>query len=144
MADKRVKHKGRKTTRSFFMFTHNMARHQNYIGLSKDGKLILLYFKSQFNGKNNGDLVATIKMVKANGYGSSASQLNKALKELEAKGFIVKTRQGGKNQCNLFAITSEPIHDCKGKHDFPVTTIASNAWRKIESCSPYMDKTSRD
>ena len=129
----RAKLKGRRDKGGFMLIHHDMLKHPNYISLSKDAKLIFVFLKSQYRGHNNGDLSATLNMVKSNGYGSSSAQLSKALKELVDKEFIIKTRQGGKNKCNLFAITCESIDDGKGKHDFRSTKVASNEWRNINS-----------
>jgi len=125
----RTKLKGRRVSGGFMMIHHVLLNHKNFCDLSKDAKLIFFFLKSQYNGHNNGDLSATLKMIKAKGYGSSSGQLSKALKELENTGFIVKTRQGGKNRCNLFAVTCEAIDYCNGKHDFMETTTAPNYWK---------------
>jgi len=83
---------------------------------------------AQFNGTNNGDLSAAPKIMKLYGWNSQGS-LHKALAELLAFGFIEQTRQGGKNQCSLYAVTWLPIDDCKGKLDVSPTKVPSNLWK---------------
>jgi len=54
---------------------------------------------------------------------NSNQQLSKALKELIDKNLIMQTKQGGLNiGPNLYAITWQPIHECKGKLDVNPTT----------------------
>ncbi|MGH8320467.1 MAG: hypothetical protein ACRESI_00785 [Gammaproteobacteria bacterium] len=59
----------------------------------------------------------------------SKDQLNKALRELLTAGWIMLTRQGGKNQCSLYGITFQAIDECKGKLEVPVTTTAPGWWK---------------
>jgi hypothetical protein len=46
-----------------------------------------------------------------------------------AHGFIEQTRQGGKNQCSLYAVTWLAIDECNGKLDVNPTRAASNLWK---------------
>ena len=132
MARKRAKAKGRAdyVPGGYLKITRRMLDHKNFISLSRSAKLTYQFIKGQYNGYNNGNLAAALSMYKAKGYGTSSSQLRKSLVELEDKEFILKTRQGGKNRCNLFAVTDEAIDDCNGKHDYRATKVASNCWMK--------------
>jgi hypothetical protein len=87
---------------------------------------------SQFDGKNNGDLSAAPKICKLYGWSSQGSVYS-ALVELLANGFIEQTRQGGRNQCSLYAVTWLPINECNGKLDVSATKVASNLWRPENS-----------
>ncbi len=60
---------------------------------------------------------------------SSQGSIHGALVELIGNGFIEQTRQGGKNQCSLYAVTWLAIDDCKGKLDVNPTRVASNLWK---------------
>ena len=58
--------------------------------------------------------------------------------ELEAAGFIEKTRHGSKRICNLYAITWHPIDECKtkggmSKLDVGPTRTPSNKWKRSVS-----------
>jgi hypothetical protein len=55
--------------------------------------------------------------------------VHKALAELLALGFIEQTRQGGKNQCSLYAVTWLAIDECNGKLYVKPTNVASNLWK---------------
>ena len=88
----------------------------------------LLYLITQYNGYNNGNLSAPLtKSVECFGLGDKA--LQRALKELKDKGFIEKTRQGGKNHCNLYAVTFYAMDAIKGL-DIEPTAHPSNKWRE--------------
>lgn len=86
---------------------------------------------------NNGDLSITHKMLKEEfNVSMSKSTLSNSLKRMIDKGFIIKTRQGGKNMCSLYALTYMKIGDIKGadgkrKIDYPPTEAPSNDWRAI-------------
>lgn len=83
---------------------------------------------AQYNGYNNGDLCASMTVMKLYGWTSSGT-VNNAVKELIAEGFIEKTRQGGRNQCSLYAVTWKPINECNGKHNVKETSKPSNLWK---------------
>ena len=83
---------------------------------------------AQYNGKNNGDLSAAPKIMALFGWSSHGS-VDDAIVELITQGFIEQTRQGGRNQCSLYAITWQPIDECGGKLDIKPTIVASNLWK---------------
>lgn len=83
---------------------------------------------AQFKGNNNGDLSAAPKIMKLFGWTSQGS-IHSALTELLGLGFIEQTRQGGKNQCSLYAVTWLPIDECNNKLDVRPTKLASNLWQ---------------
>ncbi len=60
---------------------------------------------------------------------NSSDQLCKAKNELIERGFIVISRQGGRNLCNLYAVTLAAIDDCKGKLDIGASNKALNSWK---------------
>lgn len=90
---------------------------------------LLMELARQYRGNNNGDLSVTLSMLKGRGW-TSEDTLRKHLHELEERGWIVKTRQGGRHiGCNLYAVTWWPIDDCGGKHMHPVEHKASHLWK---------------
>ena len=127
--DKRNRVKNRVNKGSFLAIPHELLRSENYASLSNKAVKCLLDISAQFNGSNNGDLSCTLKLMKKCGWNSN-SQLDKAKKELLEKGFIVLTRQGGRNKCNLYAITWQPIDECNGKLDRPATKTALGYWKE--------------
>lgn len=93
---------------------------------------LLLCLLRQYNGFNNGDFSAAAKVLKKWGWNSESS-IQKALKELIQKRWIVISRQGGLGiGCSLYAITWLAIDDCNGKIDLSPTKKASDDWKDYE------------
>lgn len=87
--------------------------YDSYAFRSLNFKATALYHHmlTMFNGGNNGNLSATLSMMKHFGWSSSAT-LSSAIKELLEHGLIKKTRQGGMGaikQCSLYAFTHLPV-----------------------------------
>ena len=122
---KRAKATGRKESGPFLAVPKRMLDSPNYTKLTFKARAMLLELARQYNGSNNGDLCATYNTLKDRGFGSKETIFD-AIRELEVLGFIVRTRQGGKNLCNLFAITWKPIDECSGKLDVKPTITATN------------------
>jgi len=129
MARTREKIKGRSSSRRFLALPHVVLEHRDFVSLSNKAIKLLLDLAMQYNGSNNGDLCATFSMMKKRGW-SSNDQRSKALKELLDKNLIVLTRQGGRKIANLYAITWQPIDECKGKLDVRSTKLAPRLFRK--------------
>lgn len=99
------------------------------------------------NATRNGDLSLAPKAMAMRGW-SGRSTLQAAVKELEAHGLLVRTRQGGRLDCTLYALTLFPI-DCDARkldagavgsytsRDFegagltPPTAEAPATWRQV-------------
>lgn len=137
MGRSRQKAKKRKEAHSFVQFPHYMLTDASFGGLSARACKLLLYLAGQYKGSNNGDLQATIKLARAAGW-NSMSNLQAATRELEEAGFIVRTRQGGRNRCSLFALTWFPVDYCNGKLDIPASNVASNDWRSGRNRAPLV------
>ena len=129
MVRTREKMKGRRSGGRFLSLPYVVLEHPEYISLSKKAVKLLIDLAIQYNGHNNGDFCATFSMMKKRGW-SSNDQLQKALKELIAKNFIMLTRQGGKKIANLYAITWQPIDECGGKLDISSTKKAPRSFRE--------------
>lgn len=119
---------GRRGSGSFVALPHSLLRHENFANLSPRATKLFLDMAACYFGNNNGDFSCAWTTMKARGW-KSHDQVFKAQRELEVKGFIVKTRQGGRNKCNLYALTIWSIDECKRKLDVAETRVASNAWR---------------
>ena len=129
--------KGRRKSPSFTMLRHDVMDSPNYRALSHRAVRLLMDIARQYNGSNNGDLCATFSLMKGRGW-SSKDQLFKALDELEHCGFILKSRQGGRHQCNLYALTWFNIDECKGKHELQASNSPPNNWKLVQK--PYSQK----
>jgi hypothetical protein len=129
MSDKRQRLKGRKTSGSFMQIPHAVIEHENYSRLSHRACRLLWDLYSQFRGKNNGDLCASMSIMKRKGWKSN-DQLSKAKKELLETGWIVRTKVGGLGiGPDLFAVTFKPIDECGGKLDCKETSVALGYWK---------------
>jgi hypothetical protein len=108
---------------------HKMTEHRDFISLSGSALRLLIDIARQYNGYNNGDFCCSMSVMKERGWNSN-SLLQKAKEELLSKDWIVMSRQGGFNiRCSLYAITWQPIHECKGKHDLSPTDRPSRSLR---------------
>jgi hypothetical protein len=118
MATSRLKNKGRKNSGNFAALPHILMDHPDFKELSSCALRILLWLLRQYNGRNNGDLSATLSQVKRHGVKSSAS-LTKATAELQQRNLVVKTREGmftnPGGRCSLYALAWQPIDECRGR-----------------------------
>ena len=125
----RWNHKGRAAGPSFIQIPHYVLDSPQWAELPGYGIKLLMELARQYRGKNNGDLSATLSMLKDRGWRSNAT-LWKCLHDLEARGWIVMTRQGGRHiGCNLYAVTWWPVDECGGKHQHPVERKPSHLWK---------------
>ena len=127
--ERRRRIKGRQTTNSFLGLPHHVLDHDNFRTLSPRATKLLIDIAAQYRGNNNGDLSATLSLMRDRGWNSS-DQLDKAKKELVGKDVIRVARQGGLNKCNLYALTWLPIDECKGKLDIASTKTAPVNWKE--------------
>lgn len=128
-ARKRRGAKGRSFSGRYIQLPHDVLKSENWQRASGNAIKLVIDLALQFNGGNNGDLAAPFSTMKARGWKSSGT-LKRAEREALHYGLIEKTRQGGLNKCNLYAMTWRAIDDCKGKLDCSATNIPSSAWRK--------------
>lgn len=138
MARSRLKLKGRREEGTYLALPHAVLDSQSFSGLSGRAVKLLCDIARQFNGINNGDLTAAWTLMKARGW-TSKDQLLKAERELRETGFIELTRQGGRHQCNLYAVTWNAIDACPGKRlDVSPTHVPSGLWKHSgnKACAP--------
>jgi hypothetical protein len=101
----------------------------DFISLKGNSIKLLVDIAQQYNGYNNGDLCASLSVMRSRGWNSN-QQLSKALKELIDKNIIMLTRQGGLNMGpNLYGITWQPIDECNGKLDVKPTTLPPRSFK---------------
>ena len=106
-----------------------MLQHLNFRRLSLRAVKLLMNVSASYSGFNNGYLAVTLTVIGPFGWKSN-DQLRKALSELMHYGFLVKTRQSGRNLCSLYALGWHAIDHCKGKHDAMETHTAPDCWKK--------------
>jgi hypothetical protein len=111
------------------MLPWDVLNHEIFRTLSPRATKLVIDIAAQYRGHNNGDLSATLSLMRDRGWNSS-DQLDKAKKELVRKDVIRVARQGGLNKCNLYALTWFPIDECNGKLDIVSTITAPVDWKK--------------
>lgn len=131
MGNKRKNKKNRKSAHNFMRIFHPVMDSSAYLSLSYPAVKLLNDICRQYNGINNGDLCVAWTLMKERGWKSRAT-LFRAIRELEKKGFVVLSRQGGRNKPNLYAVTQYSIDECKGKLDINATHTPSNDWKKYK------------
>lgn len=130
MARSLRKSKGRADTGPVTVIPKVVLESEEYAALTAYEVKLLIDIVVQFNGyTNNGDLACTWRLMKNRGW-RSQDTLHRALHGLLDKRFVIRTRQGGKHRCSLYAITWAEIHECKGKLDVRPTRVALGTWRK--------------
>lgn len=121
--------KGRQTSHgSFSALPHEIFQSAQFARLSPRAVKLLIDMFMQHRGRNNGDLVAAWAVMRTRGW-TSKSQLAKALAELEATGWLLRTRQGGINRASLYAVTFLGIEHCNGKLEVKADPKPLNLWR---------------
>lgn len=97
---------------------HRMLNHPNFVSLTPLELKLLIDVWSQYNGRNNGSLTASMSLMQKRGWSSTGS-LYKALSSLKKKGFFVVTKQGKKikGDATLLAATWEGIDESRKDYD---------------------------
>ena len=107
MALSRAKIKGRRDYGRYYNVTHSITDTPAYRSLSVYGFKLWHDLMLQYDGRNNGRIDAIFTRLEKRGWKNGT--LYRALFELQEKGFIVKTRQGGigvmKKICSLYRFT---------------------------------------
>ncbi len=117
------------TYKGFLHLHKPLLESSDFISLKGNSIKLLIDIGQQYNGYNNGDLCASLSIMRKRGWNSN-QQLSKALKELIDKNLIMQTKQGGLNiGPNLYAITWQPIDDCNRKLDVKPTTFPSRSFK---------------
>lgn len=97
--------------------------------LSNASFRVLIAIAAQYRGRNNGDLALTRSIAKTFGI-NRQENLVTALAELQERGLIVKTRQGGKKPLGptLYAVTWQRVDDLGSKIEHGPTMAPAHAW----------------
>lgn len=136
MSRSRRKTKGRRESESYLALPHPLVKSPQFARLSSKAVKLLIDIASEYNGRNNGNLAATLKPLRKKGW-TSNDTLTKARNELVETGFIVLTRQGGLH-CgpNLYAITWRGIDESNGRHEAMPSDRPLDLWKNRTSI-PY-------
>jgi hypothetical protein len=111
--------KGRSNAvKSFAGIPRIVMESPDYKNLNGGSVKLLLEFACQYRGNNNGNLTAAYSILKERGFNSKGS-ITRAVDELLGAGLIIRTREGvfinPGGKCALYALSWQPIDDCKGK-----------------------------
>ena len=110
MARSRAKTKGRREGGRFFQVPHSVVKTPAFLALTAHAQKLWYDLMLQYNGSNNGRIVAVLSQMEARGW--SNGTLYRSLQELLGKGFLEKTRQGGigamAKTCTYYRFTHLP------------------------------------
>src|SRR5260221_1413985 len=134
--------KGRKHGGRFAALPYEIFTSAQYATLSARAVKLLVDLMMQFQGMNNGDLAAGWSLMRERGW-TSKSQLEKAQKELEVRGWITRTRQGSINAPTLYALTFRGIDYCAGKLDVATDPMPSHRWRTPDTLPEQLQSRRR-
>jgi len=133
---KRANLTGKGGAASFVSLHHFVLNSPEFAALTGNEVRMLLELVRQYRGSNNGDLTATREQLVERGW-KSHQTIDAQLTKLERKGWIVKTRQGGKRcGCTLYAVTIWPVDACGGKHQWPIEHKASHRCKNKKTTGP--------
>lgn len=130
MARDPVKHKGRRHTPSFVSLPHYVLNHPRFTELDGWTMKLLIDLCAQYKGSTNGDMSMAWSIMEKRGW-RSRDTLRRARQELLSRGWIIQTRQGGRNKPSLYAVTLWAIDECGGKLDAGInpTTGPLHYWK---------------
>jgi hypothetical protein len=123
----RAKHKGRKIQGGFTLIPHAVQDSANWRACGGSAIKLLCDLARQYRGSNNGDLCASMSILRPKGW-TSPETVHYALLELRHYGMIVQTRQGGLHAASLYALAWHAIDECGGKLDCAATSVAPGNW----------------
>jgi hypothetical protein len=125
----RAKHTGKGRQESFLSLPHFILNSNEFAELTGNELRMLLELARQYKGNNNGDMTAMRDQLRKRGWNSHQT-IDVVLANLENKGWIVKTRQGGKRRgCTLYGLTIWAIDSCGDKHEWTPEYKASHRWK---------------
>ena len=133
----RERAKSRREGGPFVPLPISVITSSNYVSLSTKAVKLLVDMCSQLHFSaggpiNNGDISIAWTILSSRGW-KSKETLRRAELELLYYEFIMQTRQGGRNRCNLYAVNWWAIDECGGKLDVMATRTPSCEWKKVKS-----------
>ena len=120
---------GRSRKQKYITLPNQCIASENFASLSPHANKLFLDLAAKCYGYNNGDMNMVWPEMQKRGW-KSKDTWNKARKELLAKGWIIKTRQGWNNRCSLYGFTFMPIGEFGGKLDVKEGGLATNEWKE--------------
>ena len=124
-SSKKTKPKHKAGSGSYIPMPKRCLESNSLAKLSPYAAKLLLDLMAQYNGFNNGNLSIAWSLMKKRNW-KSEDTLNRAKRELLDNGWIILTRQGGRNKCSLYAITIYNIDEDK-KHQYDAGITKTNS-----------------
>ena len=127
-----ARNKARRDTSPFVGLRKDILKSPHFRSLTSTETKVFLHLYGEYNGSNNGYLALPYNRADEE-LNISRQLLSKTLKGLEGKGWIEKSRQGGKGRLSYYAVTIEPVDEVIKNgvniHDLRPTKTASHKWR---------------
>lgn len=113
MTRQRWQVKGRSERKErFALIPFEVIHSQNWARASKPCRALIVDIASQYSGHNNGDLTASITVLRPLGW-TSPGTIKELLREADHYGLLVLTRQGGLLiGASLYALGWKPVNAC--------------------------------
>lgn len=135
MSRTRERFKGRRDAKArFALIPLEVIHSQNWAHASKPCRALIVDVASQYGGHNNGDLTASITVLRPLGW-TSPGTIKELLREADYYGLLVQTRQGGLLiGASLYALGWKPVNACSDpkthvcKLDDPAL-VGTTPWR---------------
>jgi hypothetical protein len=117
----------RRQKEPFIQIGSEILNSQAYLDLSFSARAMLMEVLHFHNGRNNGSIWISLKVLADRGFSKNTS--TKALKELRSHGFLYMTKRGGNQSggCSWFAITWLRVQPCLGQN---LENFIPNAFKK--------------
>jgi hypothetical protein len=133
--------KAKRPPGAFVALPHIALRSEQWAALPPFAVKLLVDLLAQYDGNNNGDLTAAWTVMRTRRWRSQDS-LHKALRELESRGWIQRTRQGGRHVATLWALTMYALDDdnakVKAKLDIVPSDYCRGAWSQHPIAPPVV------
>ena len=122
----------KKRTEPFVLIDSEVLNSPAYLDLSFSARSMLLEVLHFHNGRNNGSIWITKRVLEERGF--SKNTATKALKELRSHGFLFMTKKGGNiaGGCSWHAITWLPINRVEGQILDNLVFKAYKNWKPSE------------
>ncbi len=132
----RVRMKGRREVGPFVKMPLDVLNSPEFDRLSAHATKLLMAVLAQYRVGKNRDLCASWSVMRDRGWKSKGT-LQRATEELVESGWLIKTRQGGRNRCALFAVSFLAIDASSKADEFAAgTTTPPGTWRADKILTP--------
>lgn len=122
----------------FVPLPHAVMMHPTYAKLSGGSVKLLLTLASDYMGKNNGHLIATVARMSRIGIKSKESIAN-SLRQLIDLGFVIRTHASVVRDPAMYAISWLPINEPPRGQKYDAGILPGNQaldlWRNVDPCT---------